>query len=223
MVAAAVIGAGALAAGATAYAGNQAASATQAGANTAADAQRAALAQQKELAQPYTDLGKSAIDKYKALLGIGPSGSEGIESTLQNLPGYQFQKTEGNDATKAALSAQGLSLSGNAAEALDKFNSGLADSTYSQYLQELQNPVQIGQAAAAGQAANVGQGATNLGNIAVNQGNTLAGIDANTIAGITKAAGNTANSLITNQTLQNLNGGGGVYGPGGAFNTPGLN
>jgi hypothetical protein len=221
MVAAAVIGAGALAAVGTVAAGSAAANATQSAANTASNAQMAALAQQKELAQPYTDLGKSAIDKYKALLGIGPSGSAGVQSTLESLPGYQFQKTQGNDATKASLSAQGLSLSGNAAEALDKFNSGLADSTYSQYLQELQNPVQIGQAAAAGQAANIGAGATNLGNIAIDQGNNIANIDANTIAGLTKTAGNTANQLITLNTLKNA--GGGVYGAGGAGDVPGLN
>ena len=209
MVAAAVIGAGALSVAGTVLAGSEAASATQSAANTASNAQMAALAQQKELAQPYTDLGKSAIDKYKDLLGLGKNGSAGIESTLQSMPGYQFTQSQGNDATKASLAAEGLALSGNAATALDKFNTGLADSTYQQYVNNLLNPIQIGQGAAAGQAANIQTGASNLGNIAIGQGNTMAGIDANTIAGLTKAAGNVTNGLITQNTLKGLSDSGG--------------
>lgn len=136
-----------------------------------------------------------------------------------------------------SAAASGLLNSGNTLEALDRYSSGLADQTYQQefnnrfntnqqqfdqrfnaygqQVNNLQNVVGLGQAAAAGQAANIGNAASNvsgllsnqgssLGNIATNQGNTLAGIDANQIAGITKSIGNGVN---TGLTLRNLGGG----------------
>src|SRR5207302_4056878 len=77
----------------------------------------------------------------------------------------------------------------------------------------LENVAGIGQAAAAGQAANIGNAATNVGNIAIGQGNTLAGIYANEAAGITKSIGNAYNTYELNQTLQGLGYGGGGYNP----------
>jgi len=189
-------------------AGHAAAGATKDAANTAAGAQYAALAQGKELAAPYTGLGKDAIAKYEALLGIGPKGQPGIQESLASMPGYQFAKKEGLDATKAQAGAMGMGLSGNTLEALDRYSTGLADQTYNQELQNLLAPIQIGQGAAAGQAANIQTGASNIGNIAIGQGNNLAGIYANEAAGITKAIGNAGNEYLTYQTLQNLSGGG---------------
>ena len=49
-------------------------------------------------------------------------------------------------------------------------------------------------------------GANNaLSGIAVNQGNTMAGIQSNEIAGLTKAAGNGINQYNTHNTLNALN------------------
>lgn len=221
-IAAAIIGGAVLGAGASMIAGHQAASATRDAASSARQSQLDALAQQKELAAPYTGLGQDAIAKYEALLGITPQGGKGpaprpgtfpggasIQDTLSSMPGYQFAKQQGLDATKAQAGAMGMGLSGNTLEALDTFSTGLADQTYNQELQNLLAPIQIGQGAAAGQAANIGAGAANLGNIAINQGNNLAGIYANETAGITKAIGNAGNQYLTYQTLQNLLGGGG--------------
>jgi hypothetical protein len=71
--------------------------------------------------------------------------------------------------------------------------------------------VGIGQAAAAGQSANIGAAASNKSQIEIGQGNNIANIDANQIAGITKATTGATNQLITYNTLQGLNnpGGGG--------------
>ena len=102
-----------------------------------------------------------------------------------------------------------MSLSGNTLEGLSQFNAGLADQTYQQAVGNAENVVNTGQAAAAGQAANVGNAASNISNAEINQGNTLAGIDANEIAGITKATGNAANQYVAQNTLQGLNSGGG--------------
>ena len=213
-IAAAIAGAAILGAGATIYASDQASGATQKGYQSASDVQRAALDQQAKLAAPYTGLGQSAMDQYKALLGIGPQGQAGIAPTLQNLPGYQFAKQQGLDATKAAASTVfGGGPSGNLLQGIDQFSTGLADQTYGAELNRLLAPIQIGQGAAAGQAANIQTGASNLGNIAIGAGNTQAGIDANMIAGITRSLGGGVNNYLTYQTLQNLQGGGGGYTP----------
>ena len=207
--------AGVAVAGATMIAGSQAASATRDASNAAIQQQNQALQQQKELAAPYTNLGQSAIGAYKNLLGIGAGGNinpQLAQQTLSQMPGYQFQQQQGNQQTLQAANAMGLGLSGNTLEALSKFNQGLAQTSYQQELQNLLNPIQIGQGAAAGQAANIGQGAANVGNILTNQGNNLANITMGTTAGVTGALSNAYNQYNTQQTLQALMNPGGGYG-----------
>ncbi len=224
MVAAAIIGGAVFAGGATIVAGSSAASATRDATNASIAQQNAALDQQKKLEQPYMDLGTSALDQYKNLLGLGTGGTGDIQKTLAATPGYQFAKEQGLTATTNAATATGMALSGNTLEALDKFSTGLADSTYQNAVGNSQAAVGLGQAAASGQAANVGNVANNNSNALLNQGNTIAGIDANTAAGLTKAIGNGVNQYVTNNTLQGLLGPGGtaspVMGGGGLTNYP---
>lgn len=125
--------------------------------------------------------------------GGGPSG-QSIQQTLANLPGYQFTKQQGLQATEAQLSALGLGNSGNLLTAVDQYTTGLADQNYQQFLQDMLAPIQIGQGAAAGQAANIGNTANNLTNIGLNEA-----------AGISKSIGGGINNLLTYNTLQNLN------------------
>lgn len=210
MVAAAVIAGVASVAG-SAIAGSEAAGATEYATNAAVSEQQQALQQQAQLAAPYTQLGQSAIPQLQSLLGIGTPGQNGqpsaasVQQALAQTPGYQFTQQQGTQNTLNAASAQGLALSGNTLQGLSQFNAGLADQTYQQAVGNLQNTVNTGQAAAAGQATNVGNAASNISNAVISQGNTLAGIDANTIAGITKGVGNAGNSYVTNQTLADLN------------------
>ena len=178
------------------FASKKASDATNNAANTAANATTNAVQQQATLSQPYRDLGQSAIPTLKSLLGIGGGDPT---ATLRATPGYEFAKSEGLTATKNAASSSGLLLSGNTLEGLDKFSTGLADSTYQSAVGNLQSTAGLGQAAAAGQATNVGSAGANLANIAMNRGNTQAGIDVNTIAGITRSLG----SYFDNKTLTN--------------------
>lgn len=134
----------------------------------------------------------------------GPGGAPSMQETLASTPGYQFAKEQGLQATTNAATALGLGRSGNTLEAIDKFSTGLADSTYQQTVGNLENVVNTGQAAAAGQAANVGNAAANTSGLIMNQGINQAGIDANTIAGITKSIGNAGNQYISNNTLAGL-------------------
>jgi hypothetical protein len=216
MVAAAVIGGAVIGAAGSAYAGSKSASATTNASNNAITEQNNALQQQATLSQPYRDLGTSNIQTYQNLLtgANGPAGANAapgsataganIEQTLQTMPGYQATLTQGTEAAQRAAGASGLNLSGNQVAGVQQFGSQLADSTYQTQLANLLQPIQLGQAAAAGQAANVGTAATNVGNIGINQGNNIANIDANEIAGITRAGSGAANQLITYNTLQGL-------------------
>jgi hypothetical protein len=189
-----------------------AASATKDASNAAIQQQQAALAQQKEMAAPYTQLGQNAMGAYQNLLGIGKDGKVNpqlAQQTLQNMPGYQFAQQQGQNQTLAAAGAMGMGLSGNTLAGLSRYNQGLADQTYQSELQNLLAPVQIGQAAAAGQAANIGQGAQNMGNIYQNQGNNLANIAIGEMGGITGSIGNAMNTYTTLNTLKGLQGAGG--------------
>jgi hypothetical protein len=236
MVAAAVIGAGVVAAAGSVAASSISSSATGKASSAAISEQQAALNQQAQLSQPYRDLGTNNIQTYQNLLtgangpaGAATPGSPGaasnIEQTLQSMPGYTATLNTGTEAAERASAAGGLNLSGNQVAGVQQFGSQLADSTYQQQLNNLLQPIQLGQAAAAGQAANVGTTASNIGNIGINQGNNTANIDANEIAGITKAGSNATNQLITYNTLQGLQSpaGGGPAPNYGAWSSPGTN
>lgn len=208
-VASAVVASAAIGAGATMAASSSAARATNRASNAAIQGQREALAQQERLASPYLGLGQQAMPAYMQLLGLTPEGTVNpqlAQETLRNLPGYQFAQQEGQRGTLQAAGAMGMGLSGNTLAALERYNVGLADQTYQDELRNLLAPVQLGQAAAAGQAANVGGAASNIGNIQLQQGQNLANIGMNRAAGITGAIGNAVNQYTTLQTLQNLRG-----------------
>lgn len=200
----ALLGSAALGAGATAIAGHEAAGATKQASNAAIEQQNKALEQQKELSQPYTDLGSAAIPKYEQLLGLDAGANPNtIQQALEATPGYKFAQGQGETGILNAASASG-GVSGNTLAALDKFNSGLADTTYQSQVDNIGTAVRTGQASAAGQAQNVGNASANIGSTLVNQGNTIAGIDANTVAGITKSIGNAGDQYQTSQLIDAL-------------------
>lgn len=171
----------------TYFAADKAADATTEASDASIAQQQAALAQQAELSKPYRQIGEEAIPKYEELLGLRP-GSDGksIMDALMQTPGYQFAQSEGQKGILNAASRAG-GLSGNTIADMNKFNTGLASETYQQNVDNMSRAVGTGQAAAAGQAQNVGNSAANIGSTLINQGNTMAGIDANMIAGLTKA------------------------------------
>ena len=209
MVAAAVIGAGVIGAVGSSVAASSAAGATNNATNANIAQQNAALQQQATLSQPYRDLGSSAIPLYEQLLGIGPQGSAGIADALKSTPGYQFTQQQGETGILNAASLGG-GVGGNTLAALDTSNTGLASGTYQNEIADIGGAVASGQAAAAGQAQNVGTAASTIGTALTNQGNTNAGIDANLAAALTKTAGNASNQYISAQTLNALNAQGGT-------------
>jgi hypothetical protein len=219
----AIIGAAVIGGGAAIVGGIEAGKATRDASNAAVAQQQAALAQQKELAAPYTALGQTAITPLEQLLGLTPGSTPGSQqAALANTPGYQFALQQGLQSTQAKANAMGMGLSGNTLAALDQYSTGLADQTYQERVTNLQDVVGIGQAAAAGQAANIGQGAANIGNIRMAQGQTEAGLAVNEAAALSKIGGGAVNQYLTMQTLKGLQGGGGYPAPnyGGGGYTP---
>jgi hypothetical protein len=210
-VATAIIGSAVIGAGGSAIAGNQAAKATEGATNASIAEQNLTLGQQQVANAPYENLGSAALPQYQALLGIGPNGQPasaaqqaGVQSALAATPGYQFTLGQGTTNTVNQASAMGLGLSGNTLEGLDTFSAGLADQTYQNAVGNAQGAVGMGQAAAAGQASNIGAAGSNISNALLQQGQTTAGIDANTIAGLTKATGGATSNFITANTLAGL-------------------
>jgi len=198
----------------SAIGGSMAADATEEAARMQVEAQKEALAQQERLTAPYRGLGESAIPAYQRLLGIGPNGQrlspQQISQQLTQMPGYQFQLSQGLDATKRQAAAMGLGLSGNTLQALDKYSQGLASTSYQNQLENLLNPIKIGQASASNQAAAAGQTGANLSNIYGAQGQNQANIALGTVQGVTNAIGGATNNLVTMNTLQGLTDTGGI-------------
>lgn len=220
MVAAAVIGSAVVGAAGSAVAGHEASDASKKGTKAAISEERAAREQTERLSAPYRALGEKGISTYEDLLGIGSKGASGIQETLSQLPGYQFAREQGIEGTARQAAAGGMNLSGNQLTAVQEFGTNLADQTYGEQLNRLLQPIQIGQAAASGQAANVTNSANNIANLTTRGADDIAGIRANTAAGITGAIQGGINGAVTQNTLAGLNSPGKIptYSP---SNTPG--
>ena len=139
----AVIGVGVAGAVGTAVAGSEAAGATTNATNASIAEQNKALNEQAALSAPYRGIGTAAIPEYERLLGIGPGGTAGELTALQQTPGYQFTKQQGEAGIENAASAQG-GISGNTLAALDQYNTGLADQTYQNAVGNAQGAVGLG-------------------------------------------------------------------------------
>lgn len=190
-------------------------------ATQAATAQeQAALERQIGLQEPFRQVGVNALAQYPTASQYTPFGMK----QFQTDPGYQFRMAEGVKALERSAAARGLLQSGGTLKDITRFGQDVASSEYQnafqRYLTErqaklspLEYQIGLGQAAASGQAANVGSTAGSiseltqaLGNIGaqryVTQGNIatgMAGNIGNAIAGVAGAYGDYA----ANQPYQN--------------------
>lgn len=109
---------------------------------------------------PYVQAGSQAQTQLSNLYGLnGQDAATGAQQDWQNTPGYQFQLAQGTGALQNSAAAQGGLLNGNTGEALQQYGQGLANTTYQQYLSNLQNQAGTGQAALGNQASLQGQAA----------------------------------------------------------------
>lgn len=234
-IAAAVLGAGALGAGASIWGANKAAGAQTDAATAAITNQKSMFDTTKNMLSPFVNAGAGGIDQLKdwlsssggttggnplsALLKLVMPGAD-QSATLQQTPGYQFAQGQGTRSALNALAARGLGGSpGAIAKGVSTFNSGLAGQTWDNVVKNLLSTFQTG--------GNALQGLVNTG---VNAGGALAGVGTNTANSITgsltgagnaqaaganatgAAVGGLGNSLTTAALLQQLGLGGGSGG-----------
>lgn len=148
--------------------------------------------------QPYMDTGAGATNQLASM--FGPGGAYTQQPSLEQLqtdPGYAFRLQQGQQSMTNAARAGGLAGSGGALKAAARFGAGEASQEYqnaysrfmanrAQAVQGLQNLAGTGAGAAqiaTGLAGNVGNAlssnqfnlGSNLGTMASNTGNTIAG------------------------------------------------
>lgn len=211
IVAAGIAAAGSAAAGI--YGANKAAEAQKDAAKKAAETQREALAARMALARPYVKAGKNALAEY---LKLAPYQDFGMEQ-FQADPGYQFRMAEGMKALERSAAARGLLQSGGTLKGAQEYGQNLASAEYQnafgRYLTQREarlDPYRyltgMGQAAAAGQAANIGSSGAALADIAMQRGNVQAAGTMGTInalAGGIGQVGQAVGSYYANQPYMN--------------------
>lgn len=234
-IAAAVLGAGALSAGASIYGAQTAAGAQTNAANAAIANQQQTRTLNQNLLQPFISGGQSQLPSLQDWLNPsgGASGSNPLSTliklttpgasmtdTLSQTPGYQFAEDKGLRAVNNQLAARGLGGSpGAVSKGAGDYVTGLASNTWQSVVGALQNLFTSG----AGSMQNlVGTGVQAGG--AVAGSNTAAGNNiSNSLIGIGNAQGGAAtatgqaigglgNSVSSAAILQQLLGGGAAPG-----------
>lgn len=217
-IAAAVLGAGALSAGASIYGSTTAAGVQKDALNKSMDFQNMLFNILRGNAQPFIDAGKNALDPLTKLITPGSNMTE----TLSQIPGFQFAQDWGQKAVQNLGSMRGAG--GNVIKAGSEYATGLAQTGWSGIVNALQGLVNTG-TSAVGALGGVGSSFGKMG------ADTFTGMGNAGAAGVMGAAngvGKFADSMSTAAILEKLTGksGGGIYDaqtgawPAGAGNAP---
>lgn len=200
-VATAIIGAGALGAGASIYGSTVQAGAQQSAANTLLQGQNSALRTLQKYLGPYAQAGQDILPTLKSLITPGPNQT----ATLSQTPGFQFAQNWGLKGVQNVQSTRGLG--GNALAAGSEFSTGLAQNTWMDTVRNLMQLYQSGQ----GAAGNIASGASNVfQSFAPSIAGTQVGA-ANAIAGGATGAAGAVGGAASNFALYNALTGG-MYG-----------
>lgn len=215
-IGAAVLGAGALSAGASIFGAQAGASAQEQAAQTASDTQLNMFNQAKQLLNPYVQQGNAANTALSAQLPSLTAPVSMTEADLQKTPGYQFNLNQGLKSVQNSNAARGLGISGAALKGAASYATGLADSTYQNQFNNAITNKNLTYNMLAGQQTLGENAAAGVGNAGISTGNA---IGQNTIgAGNAAAAadvasgnavGSSANTALQAYTLNNLFGSGG--------------
>lgn|SRR5574337_963841 len=207
-VATAIIGAGALGAGASIYASSQQVKAQ----NNAIQAMEGITGQGistiQQLLSPFINASTGVAPTLMSLLTPGANQT----ATLSKLPGFQFAQDWGQKEVQNMATTRGLG--GNVLTAGANYATGLAQQGWQSLVGGLQNFYNTGAYAAGTGASGIGQ---LLGQLSGNVGQAAVGIgnaNAGGILGAAGAGGNTLSSFANLAMLKNLLGGkGGMYAP----------
>jgi hypothetical protein len=190
MVAAAILGAGALSAGASIFGASSAADAQTQAAEDASNTQMNMFNQDKALLQPYVNQGNAANTTLNNNLSSLTAPITMDEATLKQTPGYQFNLSQGLESTQNSAAARGLGISGAALKGAANFATGLADSTYQNQFNNAQTNRTTAYNMLSGQQSLGENAAAGVGNAGIQTGNSVA---SNTIgAGNATAAADTS-------------------------------
>lgn len=195
--------------------GSLAGTAANIGANAlGTGAQRNAVQSANNQLNPFYQTGLGANNQIASLSGFGPNGSAGIQSTLENMPGYQFSRNQGLLGINNQASAMGLGS--NALMGAGSLANNYANTNYQNYFNNLMSLTNMGQ-----QTGNMmGQNTIGLGNAQaggyLRSGNALAQGAMSGFAGNALNSGyfnqpgmnNDANSYFNNSSSGNASGAG---------------
>jgi hypothetical protein len=188
--------------------------AAQNGANTAnTDLTSATTNAVAPLQQNLTTANQGVTGLGNALGLNGAAGNQSALAQLQTTPGYQFTLGQGNNAINAAGAANGTLNSGNQATTLSNYDSGLAQNTYSNYVNQLQPYLGASNSAAQG----ISGAYQNLGNQQAGVQNNLIN---NEVGALTGAGNANASAALANSNQAQSTVSGGVKAVGGLLSSP---
>ncbi len=197
-VATAIIGSAAIGAGASIFGSMTQADSAKQAQQTLLQQQQSAQGQIQKFLSPYTDFGQSFMPTLQSLLQPGQNQTD----TLSKLPGFQFARDTGAQATANVASTRGLG--GNAMAAEQQFGTGLAQQFWGDYVNKLLAGTQIGaNAANTGVQANTQLASSFAPAIAqtqIGQGNAIAG----GATGVAGAVGGGLNNYLQMALLSKL-------------------
>ena len=164
-------------------AANQAKQAAKGAAGAQERASQAGIAEQRaqfeavqKLMAPYVAAGTGALGGQQALLGLsGPEAQRASIEALQGSPQFQMLTQQGENAMLQNASATGGLRGGNLQGAMAQFRPQLLSQMIEQQYGRLGGLAQLGQASAAGQAAQGMQLGQNVAGLLGQQGQAQAG------------------------------------------------
>jgi hypothetical protein len=179
---AAIAAVGAVAGGAIASSGASKAANAQTNAANQANLTQSQQYQQTRTDQaPWRTAGSEALNSLEGYYGlpgangkVDPNAAANDNKLIQNLPGYQFNLQQGNQAVQRNLAANGLLDSGAAQKALTQYGQGAAMQASGQYLNGLQSLAGLGQTATANTGAAGANAANQVGSNQIYAGNAQA-------------------------------------------------
>ncbi len=168
---------------------------------------------------PYVTGGQSANKQLQSLFGMNgaPASADAI-AAFENTPGFKFQEQQGDQAIQRGANASGNGFSSTTLGALANYNSGLAASTYQNYVNNLFGLNASGENAAVARGSQAITGATAQGGFQVGRANAVASGIQGAFNGVGSAAG-PAITAIGKLFGSNGSGGGGSSSPGAPIGT----
>ena len=129
----------------------------------------------QQLFQPYVQAGTGSLAAQMQLIGLGgPEAQQNAINALRMGPEYQMLVEQGEEAILQNAAATGGLRGGNVQRALADFRPQVLSGLINQQYQRLGGLTQIGQASAAGQAAQGSAISANISQLQADQGTAMA-------------------------------------------------